>query len=1003
MRVVELEDVKITILPEVVRDAPSIFDAIGSVIDAVKSAVYSALSSLYYDYIEPGLRSVADWVKDKLKPLIDPITNWVRGIWDWIRSFVQALYNAVRYPLTLIWNALTGLATRIWSALSTVGSYITNAIRTAIATLSSIISSVISKVWSTLSSVGSWIKDGIINLANRIWSVISSVGQTIWNVIRSVGEGLKNIWNIISGVIRGIGEKIWNGIQGIVNKIREFADHIRQTLMHIWRGLVNFFTKIKTIFGTLKDAFVSFIKDPLGTIWRAFQNYIVPALQWLVDKAKGIIFAIAGGIKSVFEVVWVRLAHLFGSFVGWIDNIFIRPFISKILLGRGSPEFVAYVAPAAVGTAGLLLTGMRKMFEAPEELTYERAWENALKFVSLTVGMGYLQMLSGYIEDIISRVLGIKIAGTGMGRGRGGRGGIVERAISTIYWATGMGWLTWMVFGPMFRMTISDPIIKYYTEKYRPELPTRSMVEEWLHNRLITTDEAKTLLAKLGYREEYIRKIIMTTWKVPALSYIEDMITYGIISDSYALWLIKKLGYDDAHATFLLNIIKFRSIKEQRGKYINNIYKKYKYGMLTRNEARSELLNVGLPTIIVDWMIKAADIEKEMEIYDEYIKGAIDMFVKGYIGEEELRDELSKYIKDAEMIDAIIFRASVRRMPKIYIPPLDKLESRYRRVDTQVKSYQAQIRRLTTLRKETEDVYNARIAYFEAIKKAIEDYYNTLIQALKDEMEKEFEAWVNKTTAQIDLRIQDLKKRLQTKLKAKEEVLRAYELRRKEELEARVTERYAEVRDLLMNLKRALEPYIEQFSMEGKAMLSDILSEIDRLITVVDIEGVRRLIDAVIELFSVELNSIPSDIYNILDKLDDRLTRIETLIIMQKARIEERRAKVQEDMVKEAETIDAKIEMLEKMKEVAVEYRKAIKDATLERRIKRLESYKELKLTTYDNRIKILKEEMDKTLKAYDERIAYLRIKYDYYVNELEAIRSTIVKYYPEYAEKLAM
>ncbi len=952
-------DIELVVLPKGIRDAPSIWDAIWDVFDSIKDWIADKLRDFYNEYIQPALDGVKSAIISGVRLIVDPIKNTVNSIWNTITSIADRLWDIIRTPLEWIRNAIHTLASWILNGLRTLGDYLGNVLGNVINGLRTAIHNALASLRQGILTLANWIKGGIITLGNKIWQVLSSVGNTIYKGLQWTWNIINRIGNTIGNIFRSIGEKIFQGISWIRDTIHNLIANITSGFRLLWEKLHHLGHSVKEVFEKIFGVIRDFFRDPIGTLWKGIQKYLIPALSWIVDKAKSFAVWIGDKIKGVLETLWHGLTTLLSGFVNFITNTVIKPVFDRLAGRGGSPGWVDILTLNTQLIGAAITAAFRSMIEYAPPATYDKAWAAAQKFVGLSFSMGVLMAISDLIEDLVNRIIGIKIAGTGLGDG-GRRGpSFLTRIIQTVYWSIGIGWLTWMTFGPVLRATIGQPLYEYYQEKYRPEMPTRSMVEEWLRLRLITQDDAKKLLAKLGYKDEYITKILVSAWKIPALGYVEDMLMLGLIDDAKALDFIRKLGYDDSTAVFMLTLMKFRAVKEQRGKYFNNIYKKYKYGMMSKEEALSALTQAGMPRILAEWWIKAADIEKEIETYDEYIKGTIDLFVKGYIDEQELREELSKWIKDAEMIDAIIFRANARRMPKIRLPPLETLEKRYRRALVQVKSYEAQLRRMTRLRKETEDVYRVRIEMLEAQRRAIEEYYDTLIETLKKEVEEEFKAYEKRKTEEVKARAEFLRKVLEVKLKAKKEVLEAYELRRREELEARLKEYEVRLNDIKRRLEAELAKPPEQ---QNKYLIEKLTLQAERL-----------------------------------------LARIDALRIMTEARIEERRRKVEEDMAKEAEVISAKIELLEKMAEVAIEYRRDILRATLERRVKRLEAMKKMRLTAFDYRIRLLKEEMERTLANYDERIAYLKVRYEYYLNELEAIKATIAKYYPEYAEKLGM
>jgi len=994
MQVVETEGLVIEILPEEIRDAPGVFDAIGDAVNRILSSLWSYLYSFYYRYIYPAIQRIKDAVVSAVQRVIDPIKRTVNSLSRLFEKIMDDLWAVVRYPLEWIRNAIQSLANIVRSTIDRLKYGIETVIRSVIGGLRNAITTVWNAIKSAVLTIGGWIKGGLERLYNAISNVLRIVGEKIWGVIERLRGALEGIWNRIIGFFRSIGEGIWNTFNNVWNTLVGIRDGLVNWFRNLWNTLTTGFARIGDFLSKVKDAIVSFFKDPVGTIVRGFQKYVWPTLQWIYEKARGFVVWVADRTKDIITSIWETLMNIFSGVATFFTNVVLRPVLERIAYGRGSPGWVDVIVRPVEAVGGLFTRAIRGMIEYPYPPSAEKAWESAKKFVGFSFLMGLMMAISDRIEELIGDVLSKLGLVFGGARGRRRGPSFLTRVLQTTYWAIGIGWLTWMTFGPMLRATIGEPLSRFYRQKYRTEEPTRSMVEEWARSRYITYDQFRELMGYLGYPDKYIPVMYQSVFRLPTLSMLEDFYMYGLIDDDRLLMYVRKLGYSDSDAIWITERIKRKAIYEYARRYVTNIAKQYRKGYLTYEDAYNRLTSIGIHPIRAAWILVAEDVERNTEVIDLRVKTLIEKFMDWTIDEDTLRDQLSDYIADPELLDAIVEYALARRNPRQRPRPREALVKRLSRLEFRLKSLQAQHRRLIVRRKETEDVYLARLRYYDRLKKEIENYYNTLIELLKKEMEAEYKAWVDKTTKQIEARIALLRKRLQANVKRKMETLRAFEIRRKEELDARILRETHEIVDTLRELKREWLELADKVPPEFKTEYDSITEEIERVISTPTPDYVADLLERILTFFIVTGIEMSRTMDRLIDRIEDRLIRIKVLQIMSKARIEERRRRVEEDIARQTDITEAKIEALERMKEVAIEYRRGVMEAVLNRRIGKLEAYKRMKIATYEERMRVVREEMDRVLKDFEERIKALEIKIDFTRSELEGVKEALRQYY---------
>ena len=83
---------------------------------------------------------------------------------------------------------------------------------------------------------------------------------------------------------------------------------------------------------------------------------------------------------------------------------------------------------------------------------------------------------------------------------------------------------------------------RFYKEKLRPEEFTRELVTRFLRKHIITVDDAREILASLGWSDDKIEKLIEDMWDYPSRSELQDLYEDKIITDDKLNEWFTKLG-----------------------------------------------------------------------------------------------------------------------------------------------------------------------------------------------------------------------------------------------------------------------------------------------------------------------------------------------------------------------------------------------------------------------------------------------------------------------------
>ncbi len=346
---------------------------------------------------------------------------------------------------------------------------------------------------------------------------------------------------------------------------------------------------------------------------------------------------------------------------------------------------------------------LRGMFEPEKPPTFEEAIRNAEKFLTLAGDFNVLATIFNLIGDF--EILGTKLPGKAIGR-----------FITNVSWTFGIGWLTWVVMGPVLRYSIADPYEKEMTRRLRPKDFTKSEIEDLYEWGLKKLEELHDYYVELGYSDEKIEQLLEILRKRVFSSEVRSYITYvegnyvdGYVSDEELIQALSLAYWTDDERQFRF------------------------------------------------WRAKQRQINKLNDLRVKEIERA---FKERRISEEEATARLSEFIKSPEMIERLIALWKQYLKPEEEIDPAERLKARKQRLEIRIKGLNDQIAYLQQYLQERLELYEVMIRelenrYLRRLQR-ISDIYDIRISAIKEEFTK----WKEKKLEEIETRLKAIEAEL---------------------------------------------------------------------------------------------------------------------------------------------------------------------------------------------------------------------------------------------------
>ena len=202
----------------------------------------------------------------------------------------------------------------------------------------------------------------------------------------------------------------------------------------------------------------------------------------------------------------------------------------------------------------------------------------------------------------------------------------VTHLLNALSWSFGFGWLSWMGLSPVLRSTISDPAEQALMEEFRPRLITRAFTLSLLRSGLITKEQAKDILKKLGYSDEIIDVMIKSvtiekTEKDKDLTKTDILRAYrrGIITEEEARKHLEELGYSPEEIDILLKLYKPAKevTKKERTKDLTTgaILRAFRYGIIDRDEAITRLQEIKYDKEEAELLVRTEEARKRSRVH----------------------------------------------------------------------------------------------------------------------------------------------------------------------------------------------------------------------------------------------------------------------------------------------------------------------------------------------------------------------------------------------------
>jgi len=204
-----------------------------------------------------------------------------------------------------------------------------------------------------------------------------------------------------------------------------------------------------------------------------------------------------------------------------------------------------------------------------------------------------------------------------------------------------------------------------YYASYRDGFISREALEAKLREVKFIDDEIKFLLdaADEAKRRELLDitldyyKELFKRGKITKTEFINDLTSLGLDAD-----YIKRMA--DTLELKYTRIERVDLTKDERNSVRSSLIKLFKEGLVSEDELRQKLMELGYSDDEIELTIQHAELEYKYDLYMDYKRMLIEAFRKGNITRDEFKEYLIQYGLSEERAETIVTYEELRLLPK---------------------------------------------------------------------------------------------------------------------------------------------------------------------------------------------------------------------------------------------------------------------------------------------------------------------------------------------------
>jgi len=246
---------------------------------------------------------------------------------------------------------------------------------------------------------------------------------------------------------------------------------------------------------------------------------------------------------------------------------------------------------------------------------------------------------------------------------------------NAISWSYGIGWLSWLVMGTPFRITIADPLEKLLNMVYRPTQLNVAQAIDAYNAGYIDEETFWRTTRWAGYEDIYIGTLReMGTAKI-ATGTLKDAYLNHRIEKQGVIDEMRRSGMSQIRANYLISLWELERHDKLLDDWAGEVIKSYEEGFIDETALRAALTAAGWEDIeegnTIDLQVQISNLKRQKR--SQFTKAEVESLYKGnYIDSAFTKEYLTRMGLTAANADILLKQWTAEKKPP-KVPEVHKL------------------------------------------------------------------------------------------------------------------------------------------------------------------------------------------------------------------------------------------------------------------------------------------------------------------------------------------
>ena len=594
------------------------------------------------------LWDAASWIRDRILEYLAPVRDWVL---DGVLKALAFWWPTAKPILEDIWNHIVSIWSEVYHIASDVFHNVSQALEGFVTTIISNISS----------------------FFNNLPGYIGGLFTQVWNWITTA---VSNITNVIGGWVQGILPAISSFFANFWQNIIPWFNNIILGLQKLFVDLQPLFHNLGVLVGNITGDILIGIEGWASGLWKTIQDWFTQdAHQSLANMEKDSLWPVEAH-GSPFLETFLRSIWQSANFA-----VLIPGKILDALLGGhsfGNEPFYTILAEYLGWILELPLKGVDAMVRS-------------IGIVSPSTTEGSLSIIEETSKITIGALAGMTMIGelckawAHMGFGH---------IAAVLFDMSNYKAVTGAQINIIADTYLTRPLRYYFNEIARPNLPgvgdlmkmageysfAGSLVEDY-RGLVVKSVQGIDVINKNvfqwamkwhGFTDEWIERMYNITKRPISYFGMRAMADAGMFDENYFVGELLHNGYNADTISHMVTMLRAYSEGDVKPLMVGAATKRYRNGLSTEDQLKTELSSLGVPVGKLDKYVFASNLDYQVDFAADLLSAYRTQYNKGMVDESAFRDNLSAIGIVPDRIEGIVLleNAKLFKAPKTIKAPV---------------------------------------------------------------------------------------------------------------------------------------------------------------------------------------------------------------------------------------------------------------------------------------------------------------------------------------------